>query len=182
MITVTKMTATEYLQGQETSQPMHLIEGEIVVMPTPKSVHQRIVKLVLRLLESHTPNGEVFIAPLDVIFDDKTVLQPDVFWVAEGGLCDPSGPYPKGAPDLIVEIISPGSIRLDRKIKFGLYEKFGVREYWMLTPEENLAEVWTRRDDKFALIGVYDASETFESPLLGSIEVRALFPAVDAAP
>jgi Uma2 family endonuclease len=173
----TRMTAAEFLALPETNLPTELIDGEVYRI-APVVEHQRASKDVFKLIDRLAPNGEVFYAPLDVYFDDINVVQPDVMWVASNSdRCIVLEKYLRGAPDLIVEILSPGSVKNDRKKKFRLYEKYGVLEYRMIDLKEKLVEVWQLQDGKFVLLDVYGVDETFISPLLGKVEVKAIFPA-----
>jgi Uma2 family endonuclease len=165
------MTAAEYATLPVTTQPMELIKGEVIVSPAPKNTHQRIVlaaaKLLLSLVEEHQLAGEVAISPNDVHLSADTVLQPDVFWVsAENERCQlGEDDYWHGAPDLVVEVLSPGTAVRDKTIKFELYQQHGVHEYWIV--ESSYMEVYTLTDGTFQRVGVYDTGQTFESPALG---------------
>jgi Uma2 family endonuclease len=176
MAVQTRMTAAEYLALPETMQRSDLINGEIIMSPTPNVEHQRLVGRLFNLLQRLVPNGEVFLAPLDVYLDDDNVVQPGVMWVAADSKCAAESNYLSGAPDLVVEVLSPGTRRRDRKEKFHLYEKFGTREYWLTEPEEQFLEVWSLKDGKFVRLDAFGTGETFNSPLLGSVEVNAIFP------
>lgn len=173
----TKITAAEYFQLPETNLPIELIEGEIIRMPSPIPEHQDVLlnTAILVRQKAKTVGGRVFVAPLDVHLDDGNVVQPDLLWVAENSHCIVTDKHLVGAPDLIVEILSPGSIRHDRKIKFRLYEKHGVREYWMVDLTEKLLEVWQLIDDKFHLIDIYAEEETISASLLGEIVIKEIF-------
>src|SRR5690349_22599189 len=78
----TKVTAEEFAKLPETNLPTELIDGEIIRMPSPKSIHQRIVREVFQLISRLVDGGEVFFAPLDVYLDEYNVVQPDIFWVS----------------------------------------------------------------------------------------------------
>lgn len=171
----THITAEEYFQQPETTQPIQLLHGEVIIMPSPVPLHQRLIRRIARLVEDLIPNGEVFTAPMDVKFDEINVPQPDVIWVAEGSRCVIGTKWLEGPPDLIVEILSPGTARTDRKVKFQLYEKYGVREYWICDGEEKLLEAWQHLNGRFVLIGIFDSEDTFISPLLGNVELKRIF-------
>lgn len=180
-LTKTRMTAAEFAQLDETSLPMELIHGEVFVSPAPKDPHQDCVLLLgswfLREVVPHFPGSAVKIAPLDVYFDDENVLQPDVFWIhgAESKCKLGDDGYWHGAPDLVVEVLSEGTRKHDKKTKFELYERHGVREYWIVDPVDLLVEVFTLAGGRYQLFGVYDISETFTSPLLGlSVELKTV--------
>lgn len=170
------MSASEFLQLPETMLPTELIEGEVIRSPAPTPEHQFISGEVYARLRELVPNGKVAYAPLDVYLDEETVLQPDVLWIAEGSSCVVEPKFIRGAPDLVVEVHSEGTVRYDKGKKFAQYEKFGVREYWMIDPDEKFVEVWYRDGEKFARLGVFGDDEPFTSPLLGKlVDVASLF-------
>ncbi|MCK6577875.1 MAG: Uma2 family endonuclease [Anaerolineae bacterium] len=124
--------------------------------------------------------GKVYIAPLDVVLDDANVVQPDVLWIApEGAHCsvDETTGRLRGAPDLVVEVLSPTSGYRDRRTKFRLYELHDVREYWLVDPREKLITVWTLREGRYELLDTYAENETFTAPLVGTVAAAALFSA-----
>ena len=176
-IELKRMTASEFLALPETTLPHELLNGEVTMSPAPTLEHQRLLLRLAKLVEHIVPNGEVFITPVDVYLDESNVLQPDLVWVAEGSAAKSvDNKYLKGAPDLVVEIFSPGTVRRDKKDKFRLYEKFGVREYWMLDPDEKWLEIWLLKDSHFVLVDVFGPNDLCTSPLLGKIDMKAIFP------
>jgi Uma2 family endonuclease len=177
MAVQTTITSKEFLELPESNLPTELINGEVIVSPSPEVYHQDVVGHTYLLLMGRVPSGKVYISPLDVYLDDQNVVQPDVLWVAEGSKCVVAdGKRLKGGPDLVVEVLSPNTARFDKKEKFRLYEKYGVREYWMVDPQLRLIEVWQRREERFDRLDVYGVGEQFNSPLLGSIDMKAVFP------
>ncbi|MCA0454276.1 MAG: Uma2 family endonuclease [Chloroflexi bacterium] len=180
-----RMTAAEYLQMPESNQRTELLDGvfsrygEDEMSPAPVNDHQRLVRRSSRVLEDLIPNGEVFTAPSDVHFDELNVVQPDIFWVAEDSQCvEVDGKYWCGAPDLIIEVLSPGTEFKDRGKKFRLYQKYGVHEYWLISRSESFIEVYTWQEGIFVQQGVYSIGDTFNSPALGgkSVDVNLIFP------
>lgn len=166
------MTATDFLSLPETTQPMELIDGEVIMSPAPDAIHQRQVKRLVKVIDNIIPNGETFIAPFDVRLDDSHVVQPDLLWISENSqaqLIDSK--FIAGPPDLVIEIFSPGSVRNDKTVKFNLYQKHGVKEYWMIDPHEQYLELWSLSDDQFTQIGVFGPDDTFTSPVLGNVEL-----------
>src|SRR5436190_1963604 len=127
----TRVTFEEYSALPETNQIVELIDGEIVVNP-PNFRHQKTLRQIIFSLQSLTATGELGIAPAGVHFDDGNSPEPDLFWVsAENDHCllEANGSYWHGAPDLVIEILSPSTQANDRGFKFELYQKYGVREY-----------------------------------------------------
>ena len=173
-----RVSAAEFIERPESNKPVQLIDGEIVDMGSPTPEHQ---KIVLRSAITLTPivetlGGQLFVAPLDVELDDENVVQPDIIVILPGGRCQIET-WLKGAPDLLVEVLSPGTATIDRRKKFRLYERHGVREFWLIHPTERIVEVWALEDGRFMPLLVYGHGESFTSPLLGAIEVSKLFPA-----
>ena len=175
---ITKVTTEQFLQLPETTVPTELIAGEITVSPTPSILHQRLVFKLAKLIDVVIPDGEVIIAPMDVLLDEENVVQPDVFWVSTNGLALADGTkYFRGAPDLVVEILSPSTTRRDRDAKFRLYERFGVREYWLVDPVAELIEVYRLVNGNFERAGFYGKGETLTTPTLNgaAISMDAVF-------
>jgi Uma2 family endonuclease len=171
-----KKTVSEFLQLPTSNLNHELINGLESGPRSQTGTHQRALLRRAMLVTRLVRNGEVFVAPVDVYFDDFNIVQPDVLWVAEGSKCTWfEDKYLQGAPDLVVEIFSPGSLRRDRKDKFRLYEKSGVREYWMIDAGEKLLEIWQLQDGRFVLIDVFGPGDPCKSPLLGEVDVKAIF-------
>lgn len=174
----TRITADEFLQLPETNLPVQLLDGEVIDMPAPELTHQDCVLNTALLFKQKAValGGKAYVAPVDVFFDDLNIPQPDVIWLAPDGQCQIIGTQRlSGAPDLIAEVLSPGTAHIDRKRKFRLYEKYGVREYWLIDPRDQLLEVWQHQDGRFVLLDVYTPDETFTSPLIGAVAVKAIF-------
>jgi Uma2 family endonuclease len=172
-----RMTAQEYAQLPPTNAPMELIEGEPVLMPSPYEQHQAIVLALLWAIQRVMPQGKLRFAPLDVHLDEHNVVQPDIFWVSDDNTtCSTDGKFWYGAPDLVVEVLSEGSIKRDKIDKFALYQARGVREYWIAEPRAGYLEVWTHKGGAFAFVGAYDERNGFTSPVLGkAIDLKPVF-------
>lgn len=152
-----------------------LINGEIVKKAAPSPQHQAISRRLTNALEQYltaNPVGEFFYAPVDVFFDDYTRTQPDLLFIqAERTfLIDPvEGIF--GAPDLVMEIISPGTGRLDRYTKRALHERFGVREYWLIDPGNRTVEIFVMRDNACQLPNMTEIEGKAVSTILPGFEV-----------
>jgi Uma2 family endonuclease len=174
----TKITAEDYFQLPETTQPQHLIDGEIIDMPPSIPEHQETVGNLFLFIKSRIAHigGRVFFAPISVILSDEDAPEPDVCWIAPDGKAVVEKKYITGAPDFIAEVLSPSTARFDRRDKFRLYERHGVRELWLVDPAAQLIELWQLESGKFQFIDAYGTGETFESALFGAVEVNAIFP------
>lgn len=102
-------------------------------------------------------------------FANDTVVQPDIIVV-----CDPKKIEKKGcvgAPDLVVEILSPSTAKMDWKDKYALYEEAGVREYWIVNPDDALVHVFRLTDGKFRLDGTYSAEDTLKIGIFEDVTI-----------
>lgn len=173
----TRMTAAEFQQLPQTSKPTELINGALIVSPSPISNHQRAAGRIYAMLLDLSPSGEPIVSPMDVYLDDTNVFQPDVFWLAEDSQCVERDGYFYGAPELVVEVHSPSTAKLDKQEKFDAYEQHGVQEYWMVDPIANIIEVWQRKDNQFIRLGVFGNEDTFTSiATKQSIDLSRIFP------
>ena len=146
-----------------------LINGQIYMSPTPTNLHQRISrKLLIKLSEFVEANelGEVFSAPLDIYFDKaSTAVQPDIVFISRDNAAQPLDKIPyEGIPDLLVEILSPSNNNHDLIVKKDLYEKFGVKEYWIIDPTSKESIVYQLIGKEYKLTAKNTA--TLFSPLL----------------
>lgn len=164
-MTQMRMSVEEFLQLPETMQKMELINGEIIIAPAPVPQHQRILRLFVLYLDSILDSGEVVVSPQDVVLSGQTV-QPDIFWIREGGDCVIVDKHWEGAPDLVIEILSPSTAKYDRGAKFDIYETSGVHEYWLADPEGLFAEIYVLKNEKFNRLGVFDGATSFQSAAL----------------
>lgn len=139
------MTTADYLQTSETVRPQELVYGVLRAADAPLPVHQRAVLVLARVLDAHVRAhrlGEVWVSPLDVIldFDAALVVQPDLFFVSR----DRAGIVTdrvRGAPDLVVEVLSPNPRigYLEERVEW--FARYGVRECWLLHQFERRLEV-----------------------------------------
>ncbi len=129
------LTYADYAALPDDGHRYQLVEGELVVTPSTTRWHQQVVAAVHVQLSLHVQQlslGQVFIAPLDVLLSDRVVLQPDLFFVSNERASIVRDANIAGAPDLCIEVLSPGTERLDRLRKTELYARFGVPHYWII--------------------------------------------------
>lgn len=140
-----KKTVADFMALGEGPPFAELIHGEIIMAPSPFRSHQsailEIAFQVRRHLETH-PVGKCYIAPFDVHFSETIVLCPDLSFFSNERLCHLSDRGAEGAPDLVVEVLSPSTARRDRKDKREIYTEFGVRELWLVNTELETIEVF----------------------------------------
>ena len=168
---VRPMTAEEYFALPESNQIEELIDGEYVVTP-PKGSHQKTELKGAVFLTQSASAGETVIAPSAIRFDADHVLEPDIFWIRPDGDCKlVEDRYWEGAPDLVIEVLSPSTAKRDRGVKFEVYERHGVREYWLIDLEAQFIEVYRHENGEFRRQGIYGVEATFTSAAVG-IEVK----------
>jgi Uma2 family endonuclease len=140
-----KMTTEEYFRLPESLNPMELVWGYVHEPPAPRYGHQSVVGQLHWLLKSHVEErrlGEICLSPLDVVLDNDAalVVQPDIFFVASGRL-DIIRERVWGAPDLVVEVLSPSTAYRDRTLKLAWYQRYGVQECWLVDSKEQRVEI-----------------------------------------
>jgi len=181
--TPTRISAEEYFQLPEYEEHtlIQLIDGEVIISMAPILKHQDIVReiIVLFAILSRQKGGKAYPAPTEVYLDKHNIYEPDVLYLKPDTQCVMDEKRLIGAPDLVVEVLSPGTAKYDRDAKFQAYQKHEVNEYWIIDPAHDLIEVWTLNESgKFAKLGVFDKSDTFQSITLDEkITVKTIFPA-----
>jgi len=149
-------TYSDYINWPE-NQRIELIDGKVYLMTFPSRIHQKTLGKIFYQFANYLKDKscEVYMAPFDVRFPDeneedekdiKNVVQPDIVVVCDETKLDEKGCT--GAPDLIVEIISPSTAQKDKLHKFNLYEKHGVKEYWIVEPENKILNVFILQENK----------------------------------
>ena len=156
---------------------VELYDGIIKVMSAPLDIHADIsfntTMLFGSLLKKHKGKCKIRHAPYAVRFSDDTVVHPDVCVICDLKKIDKYGCI--GAPDLIVEILSPSTASRDWRYKYDLYEKHGVREYWIIDPANNTVTVFILKDGKYDDAVVYEEGDIpifiFDNELISLTEI-----------
>ncbi len=170
-----KMTYDQYCLLPEDGKQHELIDGELFVTPAPTPRHQRILgELFSRLLAHAKANalGEVYVAPVDIVLDKHTVVQPDVLFISQGRLGIVGEKAIAEAPDLVVEILSPSTFYKDLRRKMAAYSQFGVQEYWIVDPETRTMELYRQTGEGLQLARQFASGDTFESHLLSGFHIQ----------
>lgn len=132
---------------------VQLMENELIMSPAPLDRHQKLLSDLHLLIGSHVKQhqlGNCRLAPYDVYFDDENVLQPDFVFLSNERLHLIQEDGLHGAPDLVVEILSPSSAKFDKGKKKTIYERFGVKEYWIVDPATKEVQGYRLKDNVFA--------------------------------
>ena len=171
--TQARLTYQDYLDLPQSEDRYEFIDGELYVAPTPIPEHQGFLGelyVIVRAFVRENRLGRVYFAPIGVVLSEENVFQPDLIYISNERL-DIIGQNIIGAPDLVVEVLSPSTERFDRTVKRERYAKFGVREYWIADIIARTIEVNVSDGNEFAVAGVYGEGEAFESPLLPGLTV-----------
>jgi Uma2 family endonuclease len=157
-----------------------LITGEMIMTPSPVPLHQIVIMEIsfqmLRFVKAQD-KGQVFVAPLDVCFNENNIFQPDILFIRKDNLSIIGEKMIQGIPDLVVEVLSPSSAYHDLRTKFRVYEQSGVQEYWIVDLERKSVEVFSNRGKKFHLEQEVEGEGGVNSLLLSgfSVAVDELF-------
>jgi Uma2 family endonuclease len=148
-----RWTYEEYYRLED-DRRYEIIDGNLLMAPAPDTWHQDSSRKLFRLVDRFVMKnrlGEVFYAPIDLVLDVENTVQPDLIFVpsAKAGMIQRRAIF--GIPDLLVEIISPSSVRRDRYDKKELYARFGVKEYWIGDPANKALEILTFKEGHYDL-------------------------------
>ena len=168
------------------NERIELIEGEAVMMSLPTRIHQEISGELSRQLANFLEGKKckVYAAPFAVRLFEKegdtpkdvdTMVEPDISVVCDSSKLDDAGC--KGAPDLVIEILSPSTMRHDRVVKFNLYQRAGVREYWIIDPDEQTVLVYLLEDGRYIAKELGGAGDRVQVNVLDGcfIELQKVF-------
>lgn len=168
------LTVEDYRLLPETGPRYQLIEGDLFMAPAPNRFHQNIalnVAVILyRYLEKNSI-GSVFMAPFDVYLDETNVVQPDVVFVSENNdiLTDRGA---EGAPDFVLEVLSPKTAHLDKKPKRRVYARSGVKELWIVDPDTKVIHVYFLKRNADTPAATYKATDSFTSPTFPGLRFK----------
>lgn len=171
------LTVREFLELDifEEGYLYELINGEIVKRASPSTEHQRASTRLLTLFLPFVTSsklGEIFHAPYDVYLDEENLVQPDIIFVTAANSDIVQKGCIEGIPDLLVEILSPGTYKIDRGDKFKLYQRLGVSEYWIVDPRGRTIEVSTLNEGFYELTWLGEEGGEVESKVLAGLKVH----------
>jgi Uma2 family endonuclease len=180
-----KFTYEDFLNFPDDGNRHEIIDGDHYVTPSPNTKHQRVslclTAVLWTYLQQH-PIGEVFAAPFDVVFSDLDVVEPDLLYISRERIGILTEKHVRGAPDLVVEILSPGTRKTDEVTKRKLYGRFDVREYWVVDPELDAIKVYRPVEGTFSRVAELTAEhdDLLTTPLLPewSVSLTKIFASV----
>ena len=168
----TKLTYDDYANLPD-DERYELIDGELILVASPSEIHQWTLKNLFRLLLLAEDNGLgwVYVAPFDVVLTINDVVQPDLLFISRARADILTAANVQGAPDLVVEILSPSTSRLDRTRKRELYERHGVKEMWLIDPVEGVMWLLLQDDGRLEVVEEYGYGQSFNSVTLGGLTI-----------
>jgi Uma2 family endonuclease len=172
-----KLTYDDLLLLPDDGRRHELIDGEHCVTPSPNRKHQAIVwnltGMMWTYLQQH-PIGRAFTAPFDVVFSEFDVVEPDLLYISGVRQQEVlTEQHVRGAPDLVVEVGSPGTRQRDETAKRRLYERFAVSEYWVIDPELDTIKIYRRAADRYTRAAelTLEHGDTLTTPLLPELRM-----------
>jgi len=171
-----KLTYDDYVLIPEDGRRHEILDGDHYVTASPFIRHQDVVGNLHFALSAFNRThrlGKILLAPTDVILSPHDVVVPDLIFVSNERLGIVAEKNVQGAPDLIVEVLSKGTRQRDEGLKLHLYERYGVREYWMLEPDRRTAKVFRRSGKRLPLAASLSAEsgDVLATPLLPGLAV-----------
>ena len=163
-----KLTYEDYASLPD-DERYELIEGELIPMPSPKEIHQTVAGTLFMsvgMFVRITGLGRIYFAPFDVILSPTNVVQPDLIFISSARAHIITEDNIRGAPDLVVEILSPSTAGYDRTTKRDLYARHGVGEYWLIDPYAKTVTVLILGANGYNTHAIYGEGDTLTSPTL----------------
>jgi Uma2 family endonuclease len=169
------LTYEEYAAMPQDGRRLELIDGDFEMNPAPSTRHQTVSRRLQYELMSAIEEqglGQVFDAPLDLILSGTNVVQPDLCIVSTANEHLISARGIEGPPDVVVEILSPSTSTLDRRVKRALYARFGIGEYWLVDPELGHLELYQIAEDSYHLEQRFDRASVLETRSFPSVHIN----------
>ncbi len=168
-------TYDDYASIPDDGKRYEVMNGVLFMSPAPDKWHQKAILRIAKYLSAHiedTGLGEVYIAPFDVELSPKTVVQPDVLVLLKPHLDKATNKRVIGAPDLVVEVASPGTAMYDRREKLDAYIQAGVPEYWIVDPASRTLEVLVIEAGTYSSHGIFEEAMTISSKIIPDFPVH----------
>lgn len=169
-----RFKAEDVWQTPEDGRTYEVIDGDLYVSPPPLVRHQRGVGRLYEYLAPHVRRrrmGEVFVAPIGVVLDEESGVQPDLVYVSIERAQMITEKAIQGAPDLVVEVLSPSTLERDRGIKMRRYAAAGVPHYWLLDPEMRTLQPYRLCEHGYEPLGTYGPGAIFRPELFPVLEI-----------
>ncbi len=171
------LTYDDYRLLPEDGRRRELLDGDLLVSPAPSTRHQTVSRrlqfALMQLLET-TGLAQIFDAPIDLVLEPTSVVQPDLVIVSAARASIVTARALEGVPDVVVEILSPGGADRDEQLKRRLYERHGIPEYWIVEPELGYVTIWRLESGSYGLRARLDRASVLEHPDFPGLRVPLL--------
>ncbi len=169
-------TYAHYAALPDDGNRYEVLDGVLYMAPpSPFKWHQgSVVRLTHYLFaQVELKNlGHVYVAPFDVQLSEQVIVEPDVLVVLHGSQAQITASRIIGAPDLVIEVLSPGTATYDRTLKRAAYARAGVREYWLVEPLQHTVEVLVLEKDTYTPVGIFSGTQHLTSSVLSDFPVQ----------
>ena len=152
-----------------------LLNGNLMMVPAPNRKHQKVLSRLARKLGNFAEEhglGEVYVAPFDVVLSDTDVVQPDLLFISRAREHTLTDENVRGAPDLVIEILSPSTAERDLGYKHEVYGRHGVLEYWIVDPMGETIAVHRQRDGRLELAETFERRDTLRTAVLDGLQLK----------
>jgi Uma2 family endonuclease len=176
-----RVSYDDLAQMPEDGRRYELYDGEVCVVPSPILLHQVVAMRLWRILDDYAVQtiGLAVASPMDVVFSQYDVVQPDiVFFAADSMRTVSLMDRVRQPPDLAVEVLSPSTASNDRGRKMRMFQRYGVAEYWIVDPIAETIEIYKLAESAYELVGTFSGSETMHSAVLPDLTLvsSSVFP------
>ncbi len=168
------LTYQDYLKMPDDRTRKEIIGGDLYVTAAPSPLHQRVVVRLVSMLSGYVREhalGEVLVSPIDVVLSQIDVVQPDIIFVAAANAHIVGDAAVQGAPDVVIEVLSPSTLKLDRERKMDLYARAGVREYWIVDPDNRTVEMYLPAPGALQLERRFQEGHSIQSDLFPGLSI-----------
>jgi len=167
-------TYKDYLTLPEDNNLYEIIDGELYMTPAPTPLHQKVSHNLQRLLGNFVKQhdrGDIYPAPVDVVFDSSNIVQPDIIFISRENRSIVKEKNIQGAPDLVIEIVSPGTFQKDRVFKMKIYARYGVKNLWLIDPHNRTLEAFELDKETYRLVDALAGEEIFRPSLFPDLTI-----------
>lgn len=170
-----KLTYEDFCALPDDGKRYEILDGDLYMSPSPITVHQRIVGRLYSILDEHARKkglGEAFVAPFDVVLDEHDIVVPDVSFVSKAKQGIITDANIQGAPDLVVEVLSPSTKGRDLRDKRNIYARCGVDWYWIIDPEDKTLLELNLAGNAYAVVSETKGAGTFSPKLFPRLQIK----------
>ena len=171
---INKLTVEDYWQMPDDGRRYEILEGMLEATPSPVYEHQTVIRNLLVLLDTflrRTGAGEVIQSPMDVILSNETVCQPDLLFIRKERVDQIVRDRVWGAPDLVIEVLSPGTAARDLQTKRHIYARHRIPEYWIVDPKNRTLQRFVLLEVAYGSPETLLPGQTLETPLIPGLEL-----------